>query len=161
MTTLLDPQQASVPALSALYQTRWHCELDLRAIKQVLGMDILRCQSPEMVEKEIAVHLLAYNLLRALLGEAARQAQVAPRTLSFKAALQTLLAQGALLWLGELSGSVIDALLVRLASERVGDRPGRCEPRAIKRRPKPRALLNQPRSVARRRLRRQQQAYAA
>jgi hypothetical protein len=135
--------------------------LDLRAIQQVLGMDILRCQSPDMVEKESAVHLLAYKLLRALLGEAARQAQVAPRTLSCKAALQTLLAPGALLWLSALSGSMIHALLARLADERVGDRPGRCEPRAIKRRPKPRALLNQPRAVARRRLRRQQQADAA
>jgi len=113
------------------------------------------------MEEQIWLALLAYNLLRALLVVAARQTALAPRTLSFKAALQTLLAQGALLWLGELSGSVIDALLVRLASERVGDRPGRCEPRAIKRRPKPRALLNQPRAVARRRLRRQQQAYAA
>jgi hypothetical protein len=161
VTPLLDPQQASVPALSALYQTRWHGELDLRAIQQVLGMDILRCQSPDMVEKESAVHLLAYKLLRALLGEAARQAQVAPRTLSCKAALQTLLAPGALLWLSALSGSMIHALLARLADERVGDRPGRCEPRAINRRPKPRALLNQPRAVARRRLRRQQQADAA
>jgi hypothetical protein len=161
VTTLLDPQQASVSALSALYQTRWHGELDLRAIKQVLGMDILRCQSPDMVEKEIAVHLLAYNLLRALLLEASRQAKLAPRTLSFKAALQALLAQGALLWLGELSASVIQALLARLASERVGDRPGRCEPRAIKRRPKPQALLKQPRAVARRRLRRQPHARAA
>lgn len=133
----------------------------MRAIKQVLGMDILRCQSPEMVEKEIAVHLLAYNLLRALLGEAARQAQVAPRTLSFKAALQALLTQGALLWLSEPGSSVIQALLARLADERVGNRPGRCEPRAIKRRPKPRALLNQPRAVARRRLRRQHQTRAA
>ena len=161
VTTLIDAPQASVQALSALYQTRWHGELDLRAIKQVLGMDILRCQSPEMVEKEIAVHLLAYNLLRALLVEAARQTALAPRTLSFKAALQTLLAQGTLLWLGELSGSVIHALLARLADERVGDRPGRCEPRAIKRRPQPPSLLNQPRAEARRRELKRQQALAA
>jgi Transposase DDE domain len=151
VTTLIDAQQASVQTLTALYQTRWHCELDLRAIKQVLAMDILRCQSPDMVEKEIAVHLLAYNLLRALLLEASRHAAVAPRTVSFKAALQTLLAQGGLLWLCEQSGRVIHALLARLASERVGDRPGRCEPRAIKRRPKPRPLLKQPRPEARRR----------
>ena len=93
VTTLVDAPQASVQALSALYRTRWHGELDLRAIKQVLGMDLLRCHSPDMVEKEIAIHLLAYNLLRALLMEASRQTAVAPRTLSFKAALQTLLAQ--------------------------------------------------------------------
>lgn len=161
VTTLVDAQQAKVHALSALYQTRWHCELDLRAIKQVLAMDILRCQSPDMVEKEIAVHLLAYNLLRAVLLEASRPSSVAPRTLSFKAALQTLLTQGALLWLAEQRCSVIHALLARLANERVGDRPGRCEPRAIKRRPKPRPLLNQPRTEARRRLLRRQPARAA
>ena len=161
VTTLVDPQPASVPALSALYQTRWHCELDLRAIKQVLNMDILRCQRPEMVEKEIAVHLLAYNLLRAVLLEASRVNALAPRTLSFKAALQTLLAQGVWLWRCEPSRSVIDALLARLASEQVGDRPGRCEPRAIKRRPKPRPLLKQPRAVARRRLLQRQRARAA
>ena len=155
VTTLVDPQQASVQALSALYQTRWHGELDWRAIKQVLDMAILRCQTPDMIEKEVAVHLLAYHRLRAVLLEASRHDALAPRTLSFKAALQTLLAQGALLWLCEQSCSVIHALLTRLATERVGDRPGRCEPRAIKRRPKPRALLNQPRAEARRQLLRQ------
>jgi hypothetical protein len=162
VTTLIDPQQASVQALSALYRTRWHGELDLRAIKQVLAMDILRCQTPDRVEKEIAVHLLAYNLLRALLLEASRPDALAPRTLSFKAALQTLLAHGARLWQSEPTRRVIDALLARLASEQVGDRPGRCEPRAIKRRPKPRPLLKQPRAEARRRLlRRQPRARAA
>jgi hypothetical protein len=161
VTTLVDPQQASVEALSALYQTRWHCELDLRAIKQVLDMAILRCQSPDMVEKEIAVHLLAYNLLRAVLLEASRRDAVAPRTLSFKAALQALLAQGALLWLGEQSHMVIQSLLARLASEQVGDRLGRCEPRAIKRRPPPRRLLNQPRAEARRLELKRRQALAA
>lgn len=160
VTTLVDPQEASVHALSALYQTRWHCELDLRAIKQVLDMAILRCQTPDRVEKEIAIHLLAYNLLRAVLLEASRHDARAPRTVSFKAALQTLLAQGALLWLCEQSRSVIDALLARLATEQVGDRPGRYEPRAIKRRPKPRALLNQPRAEARRREHRHHQALA-
>lgn len=161
MTTLIDPRQASVQALSALYQTRWHCELDLRAIQQVLAMDILRCQTPDRVEKEIAVHLLAYNLLRALLLEASRPEALAPRTISFKAALQTLLAHGARLWQSEPTRSVIDALLARLASEQVGDRPGRCEPRAIKRRPKPRPLLRQPRPEARRRELARQHARAA
>jgi IS4 transposase len=161
VTTLIDPQQASVPVLRALYQTRWHGELDLRAIKQVLAMDILRCQHPDRIEKEIAVHLLAYNLLRALLLEASRPDRLAPRTLSFKAALQTLLAHGAGLWQSRPTRCLIDALLARLANERVGDRPGRCEPRAIKRRPKPHALLKQPRAAARRRLLLRQHARAA
>ena len=72
-------------------------------------------------------HLLAYNLLRAVLLEASQRDAVAPRTLSVKAALQAVLAQGALLWLCEQSRSVIPSLLARLAAEQVGDRPGRCE----------------------------------
>ncbi len=84
VTTLIDPQQATVPVLRALYQTRWHGELDLRAIQQVLAMDILRRQTPDRVEKEIAVHLPAYNLLRALLPEASRPEALAPRTRKFQ-----------------------------------------------------------------------------
>jgi len=124
-------------------------------------MDILRCQTPEMVEKEIAVHLLAYNLLRALLLDASRPDALAPRTLSFKAALQTLLAHGAQLW-QERTDPPRDRRAARtVGGELVGDRPGRCEPRAIKRRPKPRPLLKQPRAEARRRLLRRQRARAA
>lgn len=139
VTTLIDPQQATVPVLRALDQTRWHGELDLRAIQQVLAMDILRCQQPDRIEKEIAVPLLAYNLLRARLLEASRPDTLAPRPLGFTAILQTLLAHGARLWQSEPTRRMIDTLLARLASEHPGDRPGRCEPRAIKRRPKPRA----------------------
>lgn len=150
VTTLVDARCCTTAALCALYQSRWHCELDLRSIKQTLGMQLLRCQSPEMVEKELAVYLLAYNLLRALMLRAAIQAAVPPRMLSFKAAQQMLLAHGALLWLGEVEGALIATVLTALADERVGERPGRCEPRAIKRRPKPHRLLTKPRAQARR-----------
>lgn len=149
VTTLLDVECYPGPAIVALYQTRWNCELDLRSLKQVLGMDILRCQTPEMVEKEIATYILAYNLLRALLLKAALSDEISPRTVSFKAAQQMLLAQGAALWWCEVNTTVIDALLSALAAERVGDRPGRCEPRAVKRRPKPHKRLTQPRAEAR------------
>lgn len=149
VTTLLDPQRYPRSAIVALYHTRWHCELDLRAIKQVLGMEILRCQTPDMVEKEIAIHILAYNLLRALLLKAALAHEVAPRTVSFKAAQQMLRVHGALLWWCQLAPEIVDAWLAALAAERVGQRPGRCEPRAVKRRPKTQKLLNQPRAQAR------------
>ena len=152
VTTLLDPHEVSAEALQALYQTRWHCELDLRSIKQMLGMDVLRGQTPAMVEKEIAVHLLAYNLIRALLAKAADAHHLTPRSLSFTAALNLLLAQG-MLWVTlTMTREVAAEILATLAGQRVGLRPGRCEPRAVKRRPKPHPLLKQPRREARRAL---------
>lgn len=152
VTTLLDPKRFPAAALQALYQTRWHCELDLRSIKQMLGMDVLRGQTATMVEKEIAVHLLAYNLIRALLAKAADAHHRVPRKLSFTAALNLLLAQGMLWVTRRMPGAVVAELLSTLASQRVGERPGRCEPRAVKRRPKPHPLLKQPRPEARRAL---------
>jgi len=152
VTTLLDPHEFSAEALQALYQTRWHCELDLRSIKQMLRMDVLRGQTPAMVEKEIAIHLLAYNLIRALLAKAADVHHLPPRSLSFTAALNLLLAQG-MLWVTlTMSRKVAAEILTTLAGQRVGQRPGRCEPRAVKRRPKPHPLLKQPRREARRAL---------
>jgi hypothetical protein len=56
----------------------WQIELDLRSLKQTLQMDILRGQSPEMVRKEIWIHLLAYNLLRGLMARAAAEAGLLP-----------------------------------------------------------------------------------
>ena len=152
MTTLLDPHEVSAAALQALYQTRWHCELDLRSIKQMLGMDVLRGQTPAMVEKEIAIHLLAYNLIRALLAKAADTHHLAPRHLSFTAALNLLLAQGMLWVTRAMPREVAAEILVALSGQCVGQRPGRCEPRAVKRRPKPHPLLKQPRQEARRAL---------
>lgn len=149
ITTLLDTAPYTKESLVALYQTRWHCELDLRSIKQVMGMDVLRCQTPDMVEKEIAVHVLAYNLIRALMQKAAQHAQQPPRTVSFAATVQLLMSHRALLWYCEIHEEQSQAILMILADQRVGDRPGRCEPRAIKRRPKAQPLLTRPRQQAR------------
>jgi len=90
VTTLTDARAVSKPELAALYAARWQVELDLRAIKTVMQMDILRCKTPTMVEKEIAAHLLAYNLVRAVMAQAADRAKLLPRQLSFKAVLQLL-----------------------------------------------------------------------
>jgi Transposase DDE domain len=89
VTTLLDPGAASAADLAALYRARWQAELDLRSLKVTLGMDVLRCQSPEMVRKEVWAHLLGYNLIRAQLAQAATVAGVNPRELSFSGGLQT------------------------------------------------------------------------
>jgi hypothetical protein len=154
VTTLLDPKQATRQELGELYTRRWAVEVDLRFIKSVLQMDVLRCQSPEMVRKELGVHLLAYNLIRTVMAQAAQRAGVAPRTLSFKATLQLLEKfQGQFILAKEARLLKLhEDLLAAIARHRVGNRPGRCEPRAIKRRPKSYPRLTEPRHRARKRL---------
>ncbi|QDU89453.1 Transposase DDE domain protein [Pirellulimonas nuda] len=90
VTTLLDPKQYPKEDLAELYRARWNQELDLRTIKTTMQMDVLRCKTPELVRKEAWTHLLAYNLIRTVMAQAAAKHGVLPRTLSFKGALQTL-----------------------------------------------------------------------
>ena len=90
VTTLLDAERYSKQELAMAYRARWHAELDLRSIKQVMQMDVLRCKSPGMVRKEVWMHLLAYNLIRKLMAQAAAQAGVCPRDISFKGTLTNL-----------------------------------------------------------------------
>lgn len=148
VTTLLCPNETTKGAIKALYRQRWCVELDLRNIKTTLGMDVLSCKSPDMVEKEIWVYLLAYNLIRFLMAQAALLAGPIPRQLSFKHTVQIWV-----VWLhrgtATPDGTTLSALLLLIAEQRVGLRPGRVEPRAIKRRPKPFALLTKPRAQAR------------
>jgi hypothetical protein len=146
VTTLLCPRQTPKDELKALYRQRWHAELDLRCLKTTLGMETLSCRTPAMAMKELRVYLLGYNLVRALMLRAALQADVAPRSLSFKHAVQLWLAWRA----SHRSATRNDVILLMLvAQRRVGRRPGRIEPRAVKRRPKAYRLLMQPRPVAR------------
>ena len=111
---------------------------------------ILRCKAPEMVEKEIWAHLLAYNLLRTVMAVAASENGIEPRALSFKGAKQVVTAFAPKIEAARPEGraALIDAMLTAVAYHRVGKRPGRWEPRARKRRPKPSKRLNQPRHVA-------------
>src|SRR5262249_40463627 len=92
VTTVPDPRRARRQGLTELYRRRWHAELDLRSLKQTMQMSILRGKEPAMVRKELWSHLLAYNLIRTVMAQVARQHAVEPRRLSFKGALQTLLA---------------------------------------------------------------------
>ena len=162
VTTLRNHQDITREQLGALYAERWNIELDVRAIKTTLGMEVLSCKSAAMIRKEIAVYLLAYNLIRLLMTEAALHAGIDPRHISFKHTVQSWLA-----WQDRDFIAFASNLEQRLqfyrfiASKRVGQRPGRIEPRAIKRRPKPRSLLNEPRGVARRRLARHYRRAAA
>ena len=153
VTTLLDAQLYSREELAMVYRCRWHAELDLRSIKQVMQMDVLRCKSPSMVRKEIWMHLLAYNLIRKLMAQAALAAGLCPRDISFKGTLQTLVAFAVAGWsCPERSNELYAAVLRAVATHRVNNRPDRIEPRAVKRRPKKLVYLNEPRSVAKARL---------
>lgn len=153
VTTFLCPKETPKNVLKALYRQRWNVELDLRNIKTTLGMEQLRCKTPEMAIKELWVYLLAYNLIRLLMAQAALLADQIPRQLSFKHTVQIWIA-----WQQRGDGGhdavSINALLILIAEPRVGLRPGRIEPRARKRRPKPFPLLTRPRPEARDEVRR-------
>ena len=152
VTTLLDPEQTTKEDLAILYRERWNNELDLRSIKITLQMDILRCKTPELVRKEIWTHVLAYNLIRTIMAQAAMQHEVTPRSISFKATLQTLEAFQPIIACQEHCGTsqreeLYRHLLKAIVQHRVADRPDRIEPRKKKRRPKGYARLMKPRQL--------------
>ena len=151
ITTLTCPGDAPKAELKTLYKQRWSVELDIRNIKETMGMDVLSCKTPEMVLKEIWVHLLAYNLIRLLIVQAALAVDTTPREISFKHALQLWLAFS--LRLDTSSDEQMGVLLILIAQQQVGNRPGRIEPRALKRRPKPYPLLSVSRAQARQNVR--------
>jgi hypothetical protein len=150
VTTLVDDEEFTREDLADLYRQRWHAELDLRSIKSTMCLDVLRCKTPEMVRTELWMGLLAYNLVRHSLLQAAAAAEVLPRQLSFCAGMQFL----ATTWLTAAthSGDLAELIALRLThvtSHRIGQRPNRIEPRAIKRRPTPHDWLTKPRATAR------------
>ncbi len=136
VTTFLDPAEVSKDDLNVLYACRWWIELDLRAIKMTLQMDILRGKSPEMVRKEIWAHLLAYNLIRKMMAQAALIHNAKPRELSFKGALNIVKSFRERGILSESNVTIYSSMLKAIARKRIIDRPGRQEPRVVKRRPK-------------------------
>ena len=150
VTTLLDPAQASREELASLYRARWNNELDLRSIKVTLQMDRLRCKTPELVRKEIWTHVLAYNLIRTVMAQAADREGIAPRSISFKATLQVLeafrplIAHQAHRGVGH-RAALYQQLLIAIAVHRVADRPDRFEPRMTKKGPRGYEELKRPR----------------
>jgi hypothetical protein len=147
ITTMICPKVVHKDELKSLYKKRWSVELDIRHIKDTMGMNILSCKTPDMALKEIWVHLLAYNLLRLMMTQAALIAGITPRQMSFKHCLQLWLAS--LYKLNVLDEEQLNSLLLLMSQQRVGNRPGRIEPRAVKRRPKAFPLLTKPRELAR------------
>jgi hypothetical protein len=149
VTSLTDARAYPREEIAELYQKRWLAEVDFRAIKQTTGMDILRCQSPEMVRKEIWACLLAYNLIRQTMLSEARRYQLSPREMSFTSALQSVAASWCVPPTLSAVGAMIEQQLLRLGWPLVGKRPGRVEPRKVKRRPRPLGHLTVPRAEAR------------
>lgn len=151
ITTLTDPQAFPKQDIAALYGYRWNAELDIRDIKQTLGLDHVRCKTPEMVERELWTTLLAYNLIRKVIATAAALHDRQPRQLGFTLACQTILS----FWMLLATGSCRDThglwrcALERIAANQVANRPGRIEPRVIKRRRHCYPLMAKPRQELR------------
>jgi hypothetical protein len=137
-TTLLDPQKYPAHALADLYGVRWRVELDLRHLKQTMKADILKCKTVEGILKELTVYAIVYNLVRVVMKEAAQLRRVEVERISFVDALR---------WLCEASGQpALSRLIIN------PKRPGRVEPRAVKRRPKAYDRLTKPRCELRKHL---------
>ena len=154
VTTLLDPKAYPKDEIARLYGLRWEAEINLRHLKSSMDMDFLRTKSPDMVRKELAMYFLAYNLLRSLMTEAALRYGQDPLRLSFKGTLQHL---NTFLPLLATSGpnkrrQHYQMVLLLIAREQLPDRPGRVEPRRVKRRPKCSHWLQEPRAVLKQKL---------
>jgi hypothetical protein len=151
VTTLVDPDEYSKEDIAELYGFRWHSELDIRSIKQSLGLDHVRCMSPSMVRKELWTTLLAYNLIRTTGAAAALLHRKKPRQLSFTGTCQHVLSTWMLLSASVCPNAALlcRTMLERIASCQVADRPGRIEPRVLKRRRHRYPLMQRPRKQLR------------
>jgi hypothetical protein len=154
VTTLTDAERYPRDEIAKLFRLRWHVELDLRNIKTSLRLDDLRGKKPETIRREIWMHWLAYNLTRKVIAQAALQHEKLPRELSFASALAAVTGAWSLASVADAStlSEHAKAQRIGITWSRVGHRPNRVEPRAIKRRPKPHKLLNLPRDEARAKL---------
>lgn len=144
VTTLINPKKFHKKELNKLYYSRWNIEVDLGSIKSTLNMDILSCKTPEMIRKELWADLLGYNIIRTMISESAKLYKVKPRTISFKGCLQTI--NSACFSVVILCDNFFKKILKSISSHTAGNRQGRTEPRAIKRRPKPYPRLDKPRA---------------
>jgi hypothetical protein len=154
-TTLLDPIEYSLEMIAQLFADRWTIELRLRDIKTTLGMDVLRCKSSDVVCKEIYMHLMAYNLIRALMWQASVEHNRALHRLSFAGTVQRfdVVIPYLYLFCGTSKAVMVYKLLLKwIAGDILPYRPNRIEPRAVKRRPKGYDLMNRPRNQMRQEL---------
>lgn len=152
VTTLLDPEEYSAEAIAELYGYRWNVELDIRHIKQTLNLDHLRCKTPEMVRKEFWTTFLGYNLIRRIICVAAMTHDKQPRRISFTETCATILTAWSSLAHGQYTSRALAVLLERIASLEIPNRPGRIEPRVLKRRRHRYPLMLEPRQILKQRL---------
>ena len=151
ITTLTDASAYSREDIAELYGFRWNAELDIRHVKQTLHLDHVRCKTPQMVQRELWVTLLAYNLIRKVIATSAAIHRKQPRQLGFTLACQSVLAS----WMLLATGTCRDArqlyhlMLAHIAANEVADRPGRIEPRVLKRRRQRYPLMQRPRAELR------------
>lgn len=147
VTTLIDSKAHVKHALAELYHQRWQIEIDFRSIKTHMGMERLRCRTPAMIQREIAVNLLAYNLVRGSLARAASSHNKLPRQLSFMATVNVVdsLAGIAITMTGKLMKALLEPLIKAVASTAIGKRKRPNQPRVVKRRPKAYPLMTKPR----------------
>jgi putative transposase len=153
VTSLLDSKNYSRDDLANLYRRRWVVELHIRDIKTAMKLEVLRCKTPAMVRQELWTGLLAYNLIRQSILQSAHEAERQPDELSFTATMQMLanswlLAAVVVDGTGEVAAPLVKLRVIHGGSHRVGNRPDRVEPRAVKRRPKSHPLLTAPRRHA-------------
>ncbi len=155
VTTLLDPQLYPAHELAQLYLRRWRVELFLGDIKTTMGLDQLWCKTPAMVERELYMHLIAYNLIRVRMTEAASLYEVALERISFKGAVDTVRHFSQVIARAHSRRQrtqLTNDMLAALANDPLPDRPNRVEPRHQKRRPKEYPFLTKPRAVLKARL---------
>ena len=143
ITTFLSKKKTNMKTIKNLYKERWHIEVDFRNIKTTLGLHSFKCKSPKMVKKEMWIYFLAYNIIRSLMLDSALYNKMLPRKISFKNSLQLYLH-----YLENHTQISYKKLLKLIAKKVIGDRGGRIEPRALKKRPNAYSLLMKPRKIA-------------
>jgi len=150
LVTTLDASQYTVDDLAELYRRRWEVELNIRSLKTQMQMEHLRCKRPSMVHKEITCHMIGYNLVRATMMAAALKAETQPHLISFTGAMQAIEEFAASLrYVGRSKQQRWQQMLESIAEIEVGHRPGRVEPREIKRRQKSYKRMTTPRKSIR------------
>ena len=133
ITTLLDNRRYTVDELAKLYHSRWEIETNLNHLKTTMKMDVLRCKNVAGILKELYAFAIVYNLVRIVMLQAAKQQNTPINRVSFIDALR---------WLCH--SATAAPLIILIINPH---RPGRSQPRAIKRRPKQYDRLNKPRNI--------------
>ncbi|OGT44026.1 MAG: hypothetical protein A3F13_06790 [Gammaproteobacteria bacterium RIFCSPHIGHO2_12_FULL_40_19] len=154
VTTFMNAKKYNKKELTSIYERRWDVEINLKSIKAIMNMDMLSCKTPDMVKKEIGIHFLAYNFIRIIMAEACVRHDAIPWKISFKGVVQLLSEfMPHFLHSNARKNKMLYAeMLALIVKNKVGNRPGRVEPRVIKQRHKPFPTLQRQRSIEKERL---------